>query len=106
MTQFVAGIAAQRDTKDFSARDCAVLDLVRPHLVHARRVAAERETLGALEQAIPTSTPASSATRPGSMTNSFWALRAAGGPSALARLRPKDGNSKSNAASAQVRAAA
>lgn len=52
----VLGIAFSRDTRSFSARDRAVLDLLRPHLIaayanlRAREVAHER--LAALEQAL------------------------------------------------------
>ncbi len=41
----VIGIALNRTRRDFSARDRAVLDLIRPHLALAYRNAAERTTL-------------------------------------------------------------
>jgi DNA-binding CsgD family transcriptional regulator len=43
--ELVIGIAVNRSAHDFSERDRAVLDLMRPHLVQAYRNAAERATL-------------------------------------------------------------
>jgi DNA-binding CsgD family transcriptional regulator len=43
--ELVIGIAVNRSSHDFSERDRAMLDLLRPHLVQAYRNAAERATL-------------------------------------------------------------
>lgn len=48
----VIGIAMNRDRRDFSERDRALLDLLRPHLAQAHRRIVERMQLGALVAAL------------------------------------------------------
>jgi DNA-binding CsgD family transcriptional regulator len=49
--QLVIGIALNRSRRDFSERDRAVLEAIRPHLAQAYRNAAERTALGARAEA-------------------------------------------------------
>lgn len=48
----IVGVALNRDRSDFTERDRAVLELVRPHLGQARRDAAARETVRLLSAII------------------------------------------------------
>lgn len=49
----LVGIVVMRGGRDFDERDRSMLDLLRPHLANAYANAAARETIAAIEQALP-----------------------------------------------------
>ena len=49
----LVGIVVMRNGRDFDERDRTLLDLLRPHLANAYANAAARETVAAIEQALP-----------------------------------------------------
>jgi DNA-binding CsgD family transcriptional regulator len=49
----LVGIVVMRNGRDFDERDRTILDLLRPHLANAYANAVARETVAALEQALP-----------------------------------------------------